>query len=180
MLADVIYSFSPILDLVQNTTIEERVALLEIQVVEIEQDVTDLDQDVNFLFDEQIIQDERLFSLEQETDAIDTRLLIIDNDLDTMGNELEGSFTLLTRILHLYDSISIIKSRYSLLFFILDIQNSIISLNFRVTVLEENGGGDGNSSVAELEVRVETLEGTAADHETRISAAEADIDGDSF
>ena len=35
----------------------------------------------------------------------------------------------------------------------------------------------GNSSVAELEVRVETLEGTAVDHETRISAAETDITG---
>ena len=46
-----------------------------------------------------------------------------------------------------------------------------------MTVLEENGGGDGNSSAAELEVRVETLEITAADHETRISAAEVDING---
>ena len=46
--------------------------------------------------------------------------------------------------------------------------------------MEENGGGDGNSSVAELEVRVETLEGTAADHETRISSAESDINGKSF
>ena len=43
--------------------------------------------------------------------------------------------------------------------------------------MEENGGGDGNSSVAELEVRVETLEGTAADHETRISAVEVDVNG---
>ena len=46
-----------------------------------------------------------------------------------------------------------------------------------MTILEENGGGDGNSSVAELEVRVETLEGTAADHETRIFASESDIEG---
>ena len=46
-----------------------------------------------------------------------------------------------------------------------------------MTVLEENGGGDGNSSVAELEVRVETLEETAADHETRISATEAEVMG---
>ena len=46
-----------------------------------------------------------------------------------------------------------------------------------MTVLEENGGGDGNSSVAELEVRVEALEGTAADHEIRISAVELSIDG---
>ena len=46
-----------------------------------------------------------------------------------------------------------------------------------MTVLEENGGSDGNSSVAELEVRVEILEGTAADHEMRISATESDVTG---
>ena len=39
--------------------------LLEIQVVEIEEDVTDLDQDVNFLFEEMIIQDDRIYNLEQ-------------------------------------------------------------------------------------------------------------------
>ena len=61
--------------------------------------------------------------------------------------------------------------------FITGVQTSIFALDFRVTTLEENGGGDGNSSVADLEVRVETLEGTAADHETRISAAELDING---
>ena len=60
------------------------------------------------------------------------------------------------------------------------VQTSIFSLNFRVTALEENGGDDGNSSVAELEVRVETLEGTTADHETRISATELDINGKHF
>ena len=31
--------------------------------------------------------------------------------------------------------------------------------------------------MAELEVRVETLEGTTDDYETRISAAESDING---
>ena len=46
-----------------------------------------------------------------------------------------------------------------------------------MTALEENGGSDGNSSVAELEVRVETLEGTAVDHETRISDTEVDVSG---
>ena len=51
------------------------------------------------------------------------------------------------------------------------------TLDFRVTVLEDNGGGNGNSSVAELEVRVETLEETAADHETRISTTEFDVTG---
>ena len=57
------------------------------------------------------------------------------------------------------------------------LQDTTLALDFRVTVLEENGGSGGNSSVAELEVRVETLEGTAADHETRISDAETDITG---
>ena len=52
-----------------------------------------------------------------------------------------------------------------------------LDLDTRVVDLEENGGGDGNSSVAELEVRVETLEGTAEDHETRLTAAETDIEG---
>ena len=68
----------------QNTTIEERVAILEIQVTEIEEDVvdiredimvidddvSDLYRDVNFLFDEQIIQDARLFQLETESGEI--------------------------------------------------------------------------------------------------------------
>ena len=63
---------------------------------------------------------------------------------------------------------------------VLDLQASTLALDFRVTALEENGGSDGNSSVAELEVRVETLEGTAAEHETRILAAETDINGNVF
>ena len=61
--------------------------------------------------------------------------------------------------------------------FLTDLQDTTLALDFRVSVLEENGGDGGNSSVAELEVRVETLEGTASDHETRISVAEVDIDG---
>ena len=64
--------------------------------------------------------------------------------------------------------------------FMTDLQDTTLALDFRVTALEENGGGDGNSSVAELEVRVETLEGTAADHETRISTVEIDINGNQF
>ena len=52
-----------------------------------------------------------------------------------------------------------------------------MQLDDRVTELEENGGGGGNSSVAELEQRVEVLEGTAADQETRLTAAEENIQG---
>ena len=43
-------------------------------------------------------------------------------------------------------------------------------LDDRITNLEENGGDDGNSSVAELEVRVEALEGTVVVHDIRITS----------
>ena len=59
----------------QNTTIEERVALLEIQVVVIQDEVTDLETDVDFLFDEQVIQDEKLLNLEQETEVIEQNIV---------------------------------------------------------------------------------------------------------
>ena len=68
-----------LLDTFQNTTIEE----LEIQVTDLEENVADLDQDVNFLFDEQVIQDERLFSLEQTSLGILEELTVIDDDLES-------------------------------------------------------------------------------------------------
>ena len=53
-------------------------------MVEIEEDVTGLGQGVNFLFDEQIIQDERLLNLETETEEIDEQLVLINDDLESM------------------------------------------------------------------------------------------------
>ena len=50
-------------------------------------------------------------------------------------------------------------------------------MDSRVAVLEESEGNGDNSSIAELEQRVDTLEGTAADHETRISVTETNITG---
>ena len=58
---------------------------------------------------------------------------------------------------------------HSLIFFNSVLQTATLALDFRVTTLEENV----NKTFTELEVWVETLEGTAADHETRISAAES-------
>ena len=73
---------------IQNATIEERVALLEIQVVEIEEDVTEVDErvellegDVNFLFDEMVIQNERLLELEQTSNEVVVELAEINADL---------------------------------------------------------------------------------------------------
>ena len=62
-------------------------------------------------------------------------------------------------------------------FFIKDLEDTALDLDLRITDLEENGGDGGNSSIAELDIRVETLEGTAADHETRISTTESVIVG---
>ena len=82
-------------ELIQNTTIEERVTLLEIQVVEIDEDVTGLDQDVNFLFEETIIQDERIFNLEQTSVAI-------LGDLNVIQDDVQGLFlSLITSLLFL-------------------------------------------------------------------------------
>ena len=44
-------------------------------LVTTDENVADLDQDVNFLFDEQVIQDERLLSLEN-------RMLDVENNVD--------------------------------------------------------------------------------------------------
>ena len=72
-----------------NNTLEERVALLEIQVDEIQEDVittridlTELEGDVNFLFDEQVIQDERLLGLEDDIDTIEGQLFNIYGNID--------------------------------------------------------------------------------------------------
>ena len=54
--------------------------------------------------------------------------------------------------------------------------NVSTELDYRVTLLEENGG-DGNSSVTELEERVEALEQTTGNQEIRITVAEDNIQG---
>ena len=48
--------------------------VIQEDVTELDEDVTVLGQNVNFLFDEQVIQDERLLSLEQKNDVIDDEL----------------------------------------------------------------------------------------------------------
>ena len=61
--------------------------------------------------------------------------------------------------------------------YISDLEDTTLQLDFRVSTLEENSGGDGNSSINELEVRVESLENTTTDQETRLSHAETNIEG---
>ena len=60
-----------------NDTLEERVQLLEVQVTVIQDDISEIDEDValldenvNFLFDQQITQDERLLNLEIENSEL--------------------------------------------------------------------------------------------------------------
>ena len=56
-------------------------ALLEIQVVEIEEDISILIENDDFLFDEQVIQDERLLELEQTDNEVVVELAEISVDL---------------------------------------------------------------------------------------------------
>ena len=56
-----------------------------------------------------------------------------------------------------------------------DLQANTLDLEVRVGNLEENSGEDRNSSIAELELRVDTLEDVTADQETRIVSAEENI-----
>ena len=53
------------------------------------------------------------------------------------------------------------------------LQDTTLDLDLRVTAIEENG----NQTISELDFRVETLEGTTADQETRLTTAETDIEG---
>ena len=52
-------------------------------LTEIEEDVTGLDQDVNFLFEETIIQDERMFNLEQTSVGILGDLELAEDDIES-------------------------------------------------------------------------------------------------
>ena len=56
--------------------------LLEIQVVVIQDEIMDLDEDVDFLFDGQIIQDERLLNLEETSTGILGELNVIDEAIE--------------------------------------------------------------------------------------------------
>ena len=138
--------------------------VIQDDVTDLEVNLMELQGDVNFLFDEHVIQDERLLGLEQGIDVIESDLVAIDE-------ELQGTFL-----------INFYYFKGSMTFLTLEttsvgLQATTITLDFRVTALEENGEDDGNSSVAELEVRVETLEEATADHQTRISTTEMDVSG---
>ena len=129
-------------------------SLLELQVTDIQQDVSNLDENA-------VIQDDRLFQLETETEGIE--------------EDVEGLSRLYSK-----PCLIITKCKQCNFLNVSGLQITTFELDDRVTTLEENSGDGGNSSVADLEVRVETLEGTAADHQTRISATEVDVNGKPF
>ena len=56
-----------------------------------------------------------------------------------------------------------------------DLQATSIALDYRVTNLEENGGG--NANITELETRVSELEVTTTQQETRITSNQENIEG---
>ena len=68
-----------------------------------------------------------------------------------------------------------ILKKLTLLLLPVGLQTVTIELDGRVTDLEE---GAGNDSIAELEVRVEALEVTAADHTSRLFTREGNVVGE--
>ena len=57
----------------------------------------------------------------------------------------------------------------------LGLQGTTLALDYRVTNLEENGGG--NTNITQLETRVTELEVTAGEQETRTTTNQEDIEG---
>ena len=64
---------------------------------------------------------------------------------------------------------------FLLLFLLTGLQATTITLDYRVTTLEENGGG--NANITELETRVSQLEVTTGQLETRITTNQERIEG---
>ena len=75
----------------QNSTLEERVELLEGQVVVIQDEVSDIETDVDFLFDEQAIQDERLLNHDERLFSLEQISIDVDAQLDVIDDTLEGN-----------------------------------------------------------------------------------------
>ena len=74
------------LKVIVNSTLEERVEMLEIQMVQAEDDIdnlgldlTELEGDVNFLFDDQLIQNQRIFNLEEESSVLTENVQGVSN-----------------------------------------------------------------------------------------------------
>ena len=61
----------PYLDLTANGTIEERVAVLEVQMDDLQGDVSQTEEEITLLFSQQVIQDERLINLEEDTSSVE-------------------------------------------------------------------------------------------------------------
>ena len=52
-----------------NASLEERVTFLEFQMLEVNEEIQDIDGEVDFLFTEQIIQDARIYDVEEEVES---------------------------------------------------------------------------------------------------------------
>ena len=59
------------LDFAENGTMEERVTLLEVQMEEVQGDVAQTEEEITLLFSQQVIQDERLINLEEDSSSLE-------------------------------------------------------------------------------------------------------------
>ena len=151
--------------------------MLEIQMVQVEDsvdglgvDLTELEGDVDFLFDDQLIQDQRIFNVEEESSDLNENVQGM-SDFTVLTNFVKKSCQKKANK-HQGQVVWKFKKLLSA-----GLQITTFQLDQRVETLEENGGSDGNSSVAELEVRVETLETTVSGQEVRLNTTKSGLDG---
>ena len=71
----------------QNVTIEERVTVLEAEMTGVLSEIVELNFDVDFLFTEQALQDQQIFSLYQETGELEDKADYLEDRADS-ENEL--------------------------------------------------------------------------------------------
>ena len=68
------------------------------KVADLEGDVVDLDEDIDFLFDEQVLQDERILQSEQRLTSTEQRLLQVETEAEHLEDSVTGSIVFLNRL----------------------------------------------------------------------------------
>ena len=127
-----------------NTDLEERVAALEEQMIAVTGDVTDLDEQVEnaeaqivLLKSDQILQDQRLLELEDDTEVIEGNIEQIENNinsLQTNDNSLNASvLTLEESVIILHETDNEMNSQNDAL------ARSVTDINVRLIKLEVEG-----------------------------------------
>lgn len=162
-------------------------------MTDLRDDVSGIDSTVENLFDDQIIQNQRILTLEQTLHSLAVNLFEVQQDVQSKTVVLCFFFKIFNLGFLLF------APKVDFIFLLSVLQDAVFELDFRVTTLEEND--DDIANLAELETRVSHLEMQAyaqianitylntdaselqfvtAQQEARITANEERIEGTNF